>query len=105
VAKLDVAQPPAAQPRIQEKAAQVAVEQDETEQIPLLWELPARIQERLSDLKINILVYNEDAADRFVIINMHKYREGDRLEPSGMRLERITRKGIVVDYGDGLVRL
>lgn len=81
------------------------MQQDETEQIPLLWELPANVQEKLSDLKINILVYDDDAARRFVIINMHKYREGDSLVPSGMKLQRITRKGVIIDYGDGLVRL
>ncbi|MGD8591120.1 MAG: general secretion pathway protein GspB [Chromatiales bacterium] len=88
-----------------DRTVQQESEQDGTEQIPLLWELPAKVQEKLSDLKINILVYDEDAARRFVIINMRKYREGERLVPSGMQLERITRKGIVVNYGDGLVRL
>jgi hypothetical protein len=40
-----------------------------------------------------------------VIINMQKYREGDRLEPYGMHLEHITREGIVINHGDGLVRM
>jgi general secretion pathway protein B len=92
------AEPPAA-------TLQPEPEQEESEQLPMLWELPANVQEKLSDLKINILVYDEDAAQRFVIINMRKYHEGDRLVPSGMRLERITRKGVVIDYGDGLVGL
>lgn len=82
-----------------------AAEEDKTNQIPSLWELPANLQEKLSDLKINIHVYNAEASQRFVIINMHKYREGDRLEPSGMRLERITREGIVINHGAGLVRM
>jgi hypothetical protein len=80
-------------------------EPDEAEQVPMLWELPANVQEKLSGLTINILVYDEDKARRFVIINMRKYREGDRLVPSGMQLERITRKGVVIDYGEGLVKL
>jgi general secretion pathway protein B len=80
-------------------------EENASEEIPSLWELPANLQQKLSGLKINIHVYTDDAAQRFVIINMRKYREGDRLEPSGMQLERITRKGIVINHGQGLVRL
>ena len=79
--------------------------EDNTKQIPLVWELPANLQQKLSDLKINIHVYNDKPAQRFVIINMRKYREGDRLEPSGMQLERITRDGIVINHGNGLVRM
>jgi hypothetical protein len=103
--KLAIASAPQAAPVQKVETLQQDVEQDGTEQIPLLWELPANVQEKLSDLKINILVYDEDASRRFVIINMRKYREGDRLVPSGMQLDRITRKGVVIDYGDGLVRL
>ncbi len=83
---------------------QTAVE-DQAQQIPTLWESPANLQEKLSDLKINIHVYNDEAAQRFVIINMRKYREGDRLEPSGMQLERITREGIVINHGNGRIRM
>jgi hypothetical protein len=103
LAKVSEPQVPAEQPL--ETRGHPEIKQDEAEQIPMLWELPANVQEKLSDLKINILVYDEDTARRFVIINMRKYREGDQLIPSGMRLQRITRKGVVIDYGDGLVRL
>lgn len=75
------------------------------EQIPLIWELPQPLREALEQLKISIHVYHEDPQRRFVIINMHRYAEGARLNLKGYRLKRIDREGIVVDYGDGLVRL
>ena len=74
-------------------------------QIPLIWELPQQLRQELEQLKISIHVYNQEPERRFVIINMRRYAEGDSLTADGYRLERIDRDGIVVDYGDGLVRL
>ncbi len=77
----------------------------EAEQIPLVWELPQNLRERVLQLQSSIHVYSETPEERFVIINMKRYQEGDSLTADGFRLERIERKGIVIDYGGGLVRL
>ncbi|MCU7842494.1 MAG: general secretion pathway protein GspB [Candidatus Thiodiazotropha sp. (ex Monitilora ramsayi)] len=85
----------------------MAVETDlaVTEQIPLVWELPQDLREKILQLKSSIHVYSEIPEQRFVIINMKRYQEGDSMRPDGFRLERIDRDGIVIDHGDGLVRL
>jgi general secretion pathway protein B len=97
-------------PLIPEASEKPAVAKPESitnsdEQIPLIWELPQPLRETLEQLKISIHVYHENPQRRFVIINMHRYAEGERLNLNGYRLKRIDREGIVVDYGDGLVRL
>jgi general secretion pathway protein B len=77
----------------------------EAEQIPLVWELQQNLRERVLQLQSSIHVYSEIPEERFVIINMKRYQEGDSLSADGFRLERIDRNGIVIDYGRGLVRL
>jgi general secretion pathway protein B len=74
-------------------------------EIPLVWELPQVEREKVLGLKSSVHVYSKDPAQRFVIINMHRYEEGDTLPPDGFRLERIDQDGVVIDYGGGLVRL
>lgn len=74
-------------------------------EIPLVWELPQSEREKVLQLKSSVHVYNQDPAQRFVIINMRRYAEGDSLPPHGLRLERIDQDGVVIDYGGGLVRL
>ncbi|MCU7929493.1 MAG: general secretion pathway protein GspB [Candidatus Thiodiazotropha sp. (ex Codakia rugifera)] len=78
---------------------------DSESQIPLIWELPQGLREELGQLKTSIHVYNKEPEQRFVIINLRRYGEGDVLSSKGYRLQRIDRDGIVVDYGEGLVRL
>lgn len=72
--------------------------------IPAIWQLPKKAQKKLKGLEINIHVYNEVPEARFVIIDMHRYREGDILDRPGLKLESITRDGVVIDYGEGRVR-
>ncbi len=75
------------------------------EQIPLVWELPQTLREKVLQLKSSVHVYSGVPAQRFVIINMRRYAEGDTLPPDDFRLARIDQDGVVIDYGDGLVRL
>jgi|GEM_PF-2344955 len=72
---------------------------------PSIWGLPDALRRKLEGLRPSVHVYSERPTERFVVIRMHRYREGDRLGDSGFKLKRITRKGIVIDYGDGEVRL
>jgi hypothetical protein len=91
---------------VREEVAPAADEApQEADQIPLVWELPQTLREKVLQLKSSVHVYSKTPAERFVIINMHRYAEGDTLPPDGFRLERIEREGLVIDYGDGLVRL
>ena len=51
----------------------------------------------LPDLNIDIHVYSEKPADRFVFINMNQYREKATLE-EGPLLREITTEGVILEY-------
>jgi general secretion pathway protein B len=51
----------------------------------------------LPDLHLDIHVYSEVPADRFVFINMAKHREGSRLD-EGPQVSEITQDGVVLRY-------
>jgi len=72
-------------------------DREREEQVPLWRELPSEIRQSLPLINMDVHVYAEQAADRFVLINLLKYREGDVLE-EGPRVERITPEGMVLSY-------
>ena len=76
---------------------------DET--IPRVAELPPAVRLRLPELQVNVHVYAEEPDRRFVLINMRKYREGDRIGRDGPLVDRITPAAVIIDYGSGLARL
>lgn len=57
----------------------------------------AAVQQLGAKLSLDVHVYAEQPSQRFVLINMNRYREGDRLE-EGAVLERITARGVVLSY-------
>ncbi|MCG7947537.1 MAG: general secretion pathway protein GspB [Candidatus Thiodiazotropha taylori] len=97
---------PVPQP-IESQQTAVVDDAEETvdETIPLVWELPQGLRDELQQLKISIHVYHKQPERRFVLINMRRYGEGDKLRGTDYLLKQIEREGVVVDYGDGLVRL
>ncbi|MCG8042977.1 MAG: general secretion pathway protein GspB, partial [Candidatus Thiodiazotropha endolucinida] len=62
---------------------------DET--IPLVWELPQGLRDELQQLKISIHVYHKQPERRFVLINMRRYGEGDKLRGTDYLLKQIER--------------
>lgn len=50
-----------------------------TEKIPMLLQMSAEFRDDLPRLDINVYVHADDASNAFVIINMRKYRIGDRI--------------------------
>lgn len=52
---------------------------------------------QLADLHLDIHVYSENPAERFVFINMNKLREHSRLE-EGPVVDEITPEGVILDY-------
>lgn len=57
-------------------------------------------QGRLMDLQalsLDLHVYTEAAAERFVFINLNKYREGERLR-EGPAVEQITPDGVILQH-------
>lgn len=75
------------------------------ERLQSMWDAPQDVSNELMKLKITVHVYHEVPEKRFVVINRHRYGEGDSLETEGLILKRITRDGIIIDYGEGLVKM
>jgi general secretion pathway protein B len=65
--------------------------------ISTLAEVPPTIREQLPALKIAMHAYSNNAADSVVMIDSQLFHEGDMIAP-GVKLERITPTGLVIDY-------
>ena len=59
--------------------------------------LASGILAALPPLHMDIHVYSDTPADRFVFINLRKYREGDEMD-EGPYVERITPRGAVLNH-------
>jgi general secretion pathway protein B len=60
---------------------------------------PALLQEALGKMKMSLLYYSDNKAERTVFINGKKYREGDYVEGFYL-LESITLEGAIFSYQD-----
>jgi len=65
--------------------------------LPTADELIANGTIRLPELHLDIHVYSDAPADRFVFINMVRHREGSRLA-EGPLVREITPEGVILDY-------
>ena len=73
------------------------VRRDTADGVPLYQELSVAPGAHLPQLRLDLHVYAARPQDRFVMINMHKLREGEAL-PEGVRLESVTPEGAVLSY-------
>lgn len=65
--------------------------------VPLYQQVATTPGTQLPQLRLDLHAYAERPADRWVLINMHKVREGDSL-PEGVHVDRITPSGAVLSY-------
>lgn len=65
--------------------------------VPLYQQVATTPGTRLPPLRLDLHAYADRPADRWVLINMHKVREGDSL-PEGVHVDRITPSGAVLSY-------
>jgi general secretion pathway protein B len=65
--------------------------------VPLLRKLPSGFRRKVPTMTINVFVYSERVKERFVIINMAKYRTGDKIE-NGPVLEAIRPDSLVLRF-------
>jgi general secretion pathway protein B len=65
--------------------------------VPLYQDAAATPGTRIPQLRLDLHVFAVHPQDRFVMINMHKLREGDSL-PEGVHVDRITPEGAVLSY-------
>jgi len=77
----------------------------ETATAPSLSELPDDDQMMFLNYEINTHFYSSKPGKSFTLINMKKYREGQMIDGSQMRIQNITAEGVVIDYGEGTVLL
>ena len=61
------------------------------------YELPPDLRDKLDLPRVDIHVYSEEPQRRFILVNLEKYREGERLA-SGLVLEEILPDGMVMSY-------
>jgi general secretion pathway protein B len=68
-----------------------------TARIPEWDELPLDFRSSLTMPRVDVHVYDTNPQNRFILADMQKYREGDRL-PNGATLEKILPDGIQLSY-------
>lgn len=96
----EVDRPPETRAQPVEIAADTAADIDDLNATPLS-ALPVEVRARLPRLHVDIHAWSEDPQARFVLINMRRYQEGDRLQ-EGPLLRRILPDGVVLD-ADGML--
>ena len=69
----------------------------DSEALPSINEINVANQPALANLHLDVHVYATQPSERFVYINMRKYREGATLA-GGPVLERIRRDGVVLNF-------
>ena len=89
----------AAQPRVARNvpAPAAAPVVDESESLPQYENLLRSGQLNLPNLKLDMHVYNQQPAKRFVFLNFKKYREGEKLDGDTV-IEEITAAGAVLNH-------
>jgi general secretion pathway protein B len=88
--------PRVAVPPSQSVTASVAPPPQQTENLPVWPQVPESVFQKLKGgLRLDVHVYSDDPGDRFVLVNLQKYREGERLQ-EGPLLDAITADGIVL---------
>jgi general secretion pathway protein B len=99
------ASPPAENPDDYAPAAEPAaapllgnrVRRDTVDGVPLYQDVAAIPGARIPQLRLDLHVFAPHPQERFVMINMHKLREGDSL-PEGVHVDSITPEGAVLSY-------
>jgi general secretion pathway protein B len=66
-------------------------------QLPSWYELPQEFRNQLDVPHPDLHVYSEEPQNRFILVNLKKYREGETLD-SGLVLEEILPDGMVMSY-------
>ena len=69
----------------------------ETDNTPLLQQMPPDIQRAIPPMAVTIHVYSPQASQRILFINNHEYHKGSLIE-GGARVEEIVPDGVVLSY-------
>jgi len=69
------------------------------ETIPFLKEMPPEFRRRVPNLNVNVFVYAEEPENRFVIIDMKKYRADEETE-TGVKIKTIKKESLILEYNN-----
>jgi general secretion pathway protein B len=75
-----------------------------TPSIPFLTELPFEFRQSVPKFTVNVFVYSEAPEERFVMIDMVKYKTGQQIKDT-MLLKEILPDSFVVDYQNRVFRI
>ncbi len=70
-----------------------------SETIPYLREMPPEFRRRVPNLNVNVFVYAEEPENRFVIIDMKKYRAGEETD-SGVKIKDIKKESLILNFNN-----
>lgn len=80
-----------------ETQVETAAAASDAQQLQSWYELPQDFRMRLSLPRLDLHVYSDNPQNRFILVKLKKYQEGDTLE-SGLVLEKILPDGMVMRY-------
>ena len=90
------AQPQAEQPQA-EQPPRPAVKAD-APALPVWPQIPTHLFQQLSgNLRLDVHVFSDQPQKSFVLINMRKYRQGEKLQ-EGAQLDEITPEGVILSF-------
>ena len=92
--------PPAAENKpitVDQPPARVSNEPDTSKEIPFLQNMPPAFRRNVPDLNINVFVYAKNPDERFVIIDMKKYRTGQETT-NGLEIKEINSNSLTLRY-------
>jgi len=70
---------------------------NDNSQLQNWFELPREIRNRLDLPRVDIHVYSEEPQERYILVSLEKYREGETLA-SGLVLEEVLPDGMVMSF-------
>ena len=76
----------------------------EIDSVPHLYDMPPLVQQAIPDMSFAGHVYSSEASQRSIIVNGHSMSEGEVII-EGLKVEQITRNGVVFNYQGQLFRM
>lgn len=96
-AALPVAATPQTAPAAAAPQSATVIAQNSSADIPTLDSLPADFRQSLPALHLDVHGYAEKPTDRFVVIDLQRYRIGDTL-PAGAQVVDIVPQGVILEF-------
>ncbi len=75
-----------------------------TNNLPFLTEIDSDFRRTVPTVDMNVFVYSDNEAERFIMIDMQKYQTGELIK-NGMTLKEIRRNSIIVEYNNRVFKI